>query len=239
MCTRFCRVFHLSVSALSAVFLTMNTHLHILEAYTSLHAIKNNDKTRKSLRRILDYFLDNFIDDDTGHLNLFFDNDWNNKSPGYSYGHDIEASWLVWEAAEILDDKNLLRKIKPICIRIADICLREGTGEHGELVDGFDFKKNRIVPEHIWWVQAEALVGYLNAYQLSSDDKYISAFNNTWEFIKKYQKNSQYGEWHWFSKLDLVENQQQYKAGFWKAPYHNGRAMMELCARFKKISEKY
>ncbi|MBN1378265.1 MAG: AGE family epimerase/isomerase, partial [Gammaproteobacteria bacterium] len=83
---------------------TMNTHLHVLEAYTSLHAIKKNDKTRKSLRRILDYFLAYFINYDAGHLNLFFDADWNNQSPGYSYGHDIEASWLLWEAAEILGD---------------------------------------------------------------------------------------------------------------------------------------
>ncbi|MBN1378264.1 MAG: AGE family epimerase/isomerase, partial [Gammaproteobacteria bacterium] len=138
----------------------------------------------------------------------------------------------------ILGDDNLLRKIKPICIRIVDTCLQEGSGGKGELVDGFDFTKNETVTEHIWWVQAEALVGYLNAYQLSSDAKYISAFESTWEFIKKYQKNSQYGEWHWFSKLDLHEKQQQYKAGFWKAPYHNGRAMMEVCDRFKKMAKK-
>lgn len=214
---------------------TMNTHLHVLEAYTSLHTVNPDVNTALSLNRILNYFLDYLINADAGHLRMFFDNDWNDLSSCYSYGHDIECSWLLWEAVETLNERQLYDRVRPLVVRIAETCLREGSGDYGELLDGFDFSTQKPTLEHIWWVQAEALVGYLNAYQLSRQESFARAFINSWKFINKYQKNSRYGEWHWFSEIDLKNVQQHYKAGFWKAPYHNGRAMMEVTRRLSNV----
>ena len=214
---------------------TMNTHLHVLEAYTVLNLVITNEKIAASLRRVLHYLMDRFYDDETGHLKLFYDENWNDKSTGYSYGHDLESSWLMLEAAESLNDKKLLQQVRSIVPRIARVVMKEGSGEYGELLDGYDFTDAKIVREHLWWVQAEALIGYLNAFQVSGDKEFIEAFLNTWKFIKKYQRNNEHGEWHWFAKVDLKEQKQNYKAGFWKAPYHNGRAMMEVCRRLREI----
>ena len=214
---------------------TMNTHLHVLEAYTVLNLVVASDEIKASLRRALRYFMDYFYDDETSHLKQFYDENWIDKSTGYSYGHDIEGSWLMLEAADSLNDQELLQQVKSIVPKIASVCIQEGSGEYGELLDGYDFAEAKIVREHLWWVQAEALVGYLNAFELSGNKAFFEAFLNTWEFIKKYQRNNEEGEWHWFAKVDLKKQQQNYKAGFWKAPYHNGRAMMEVCRRLKNM----
>ena len=108
-------------------------------------------------------------------------------------------------------------------------------GEHGEVLDAFDFASGEKQTERVWWVQAEALVGFLNVYTLTRDERYLTVANNVWAFIKHYQRDSQHGEWLWLSTLDVDHGEEAYKVGFWKGPYHNGRAMLEAINFIKKI----
>ena len=119
---------------------------------------------------------------------------------------------------------------------MAETILEQGIGAHGEVLDAYNFEKQELLDERVWWVQAEALVGFLNAYQLTADERYYDAFERVWEFIKKYQKDQLKGEWHWLSVLDKP-HVGDCKIGFWKAPYHNGRAMMEVCKLVVKITD--
>lgn len=214
---------------------TMNTHLHILEAFTALHKVNPGEDTAFSLRRLLGYFTRYFIDPERFHLRVFMDDNWRDRSTIISYGHDVECSWLMWEAVQALADKKLESTFKPLVLSMARACLEQGGGGYGELIDGHDFESDRPLEARLWWVQAEAMVGFLNAWQLSGDGRYYDAFERVWAFVKRYQRDNRNGEWHWFSTLDPEHGRRMYKAGLWKAPYHNGRAMMEVCERLRAI----
>jgi mannobiose 2-epimerase len=202
---------------------TMNTHLHILEAYTNLYRIAPDEASRAALRRILTLFLDRFIASE-GHLRLFFDMDWNDLSRSVSCGHDIEASWLIWEAAEVLGDEDLLLRARPIVLALAETARREGLkGGALSYEKGFD---GHLDPDGEWWGQAEALVGFINAWRMTGDADWLEAAEKVWAYTK-----AQYGaggdsEWTWYAAL--APREKIYKAGQWKCPYHNGRAMIEL-----------
>jgi mannobiose 2-epimerase len=206
---------------------SQNTHLHVLEAYTTLHLIHPTEAINKALRYNIELFDKYMIDKNTYHLRMFLDNDWKDHSPGYTYGHDIEASWLIAKALESLDDKSYTQTLMPTLIKIAEVTLSEGVGAHGQVIDAYDFTTKTQLPDIVWWVQAEALVGFLFAYSESQDAKYLHAAECMWEFIKKYQIDKKNGEWFWLSTLDKPQTDPYYKVGFWKCPYHNGRAMME------------
>lgn len=216
---------------------TMNTHLHLLEAYTALHSTEPNAETEEALRNTIDLFCDYFIDQQNGHLRLFFDAQWNKLSSQISYGHDIEASWLLWEAVEALADPALLARLKPIILKMADACEREGIGSAGQLCDEYEPETDHRSETGVWWVQAEALVGFLNAFKLSGDQRFRDAYEKIWSYIKIHHIDEIAGEWHWLSSANEVDIRSQYKAGFWKAPYHNGRAMMEICKLFDTPGE--
>jgi len=205
---------------------TMNTHLHILEAYTNLYRIEKSEAVRKALKGLIECFLEKFIDPKTYHLRLFFDENWTLKSNEISYGHDIECSWLLHEAAEVLGDEKLLKRIVKCCIEMAKVTLNEGVGEDGSVFN--ELKDNHLDKTKIWWVQAEAMVGFWNAYQLTQDTRFKNATFNCWKIVKKYLKDPQNGEWYWCvdenGKPDFSHN----KAGPWKAPYHNGRMCLEI-----------
>lgn len=212
---------------------TMNTHLHLFEAVTSLYTICPNGDIRFSLKRLLDCFTKNFINPENFHLRIYFDNSWRDRSTSYSYGHDIECSWLLWETAGALDDDKLLSSLISLVVNMANACLKDGVGENGEVLDGYDLNEKQPFEARTWWTQAEGLVGFLNAFSMTGDVRYFQAFENVWAFINKYQKDKEIGEWQWFSLLDREES--PYKIGFWKAPYHNGRAMLEVCKRLRQL----
>lgn len=213
---------------------SMNAHLHILEAYTSLYMTAPAADRRFSLRRIVEYFMRYFVNRENFHLRKFLDERWNDLSTKYSYGHEIEFSWLLWEAAEALAEPALTAELEPVVLNMVDNCLREGLGGQGQLLDGYDFEAEKPAGLSPWWVQAEALVGFLNAYAMSGRAEYFDAFEKVWAFIKQYQVDKKKGEWHWLSTLDQGRDYAFYKAGFWKCPYHNGRAMMEVCRRLRQ-----
>ena len=208
---------------------TMNTHLHILEAYTSLYRVWKDAFLGKQLRNLILIFRDKIISN-TKHFNLFFDEHWNVKSHEISYGHDIEGSWLLFEAAEALEDENLISEIKKLCLAMVEETLQQGFDEDGGLMNEAN-DKGLIDGDKHWWPQAEALVGLVNAWQLSANDKYLEAAIRTWRFIQTKLIDKEYGEWYWRVDRSGVVNRDEDKSGPWKCPYHNGRAMLELMNR--------
>ncbi|MBD1389155.1 AGE family epimerase/isomerase [Neiella sp. HB171785] len=217
---------------------TMNTHLHVLEAYTSLHLVAPTAQTAEALANLIDLFNDRIIDHDSGHLRLFMEMDWQDKSTLWSYGHDIECSWLLFEALEALGDEERLQRLTPVVLKLADTTLAEGIGERGQVLDQFDCIKRTNHPESHWWVQAEALVGFLNAYYLNGNEELLPLYESIWQFICDFHKDVEFGEWHWLATIDQANHPEVYKAGGWKAPYHNGRAMMEICKLVDRIQHK-
>lgn len=215
---------------------SQNTHLHILEAYTTLNQIHPTTEISSALRYSIELFDKYMIDKESFHLRMFMDNDWKDFSPGYTYGHDIEASWLIAKALESLGDDNYTNALMPTLIKIAEVTLNEGVGAHGQVIDAYDFTTKQQSPDIVWWVQAEALVGFLFAYRESKDVKYLRAAENIWSFIKQYQIDKKNGEWLWLSTLNTQPSEPYYKVGFWKCPYHNGRAMMEATQYLTKRS---
>ena len=209
---------------------TMNTHLHVLEAYTNLYRIDPTQKLRSTLEHLISLFLEQFIRTDTSQLNLFFDEYWNLKSKAISYGHDIECSWLLLEAAEVLGDNNLIHQIKQLALKMVDATLQQGMDIDGGIWNE-DNGEGHINKEKHWWPQAEAMVGFVNAWQISGKENYLKAAFKNWIFIQNYILDQTHGEWHWGILPDGKIMHHEDKAGPWKAPYHNVRACLELLNR--------
>ena len=210
---------------------TMNTHLHILEPYTNLYRVWKDERLERQLRNLIDVFITRILDPQTGHLNLFFEEDWTNKYRIYSYGHDIEASWLIHEAALVLGDETVLKRIEPLIVRIAQAA-DEGLKPDGSMIYENFLDKQKIDRELHWWVQAENVVGHINLYQHFGDESALDIAARCWEFIKAKLIDHEHGEWHWSILPDGTVNRKDDKAGFWKCPYHNGRMCMEVIERF-------
>jgi mannobiose 2-epimerase len=213
---------------------SQNTHLHILEAYTTLYQAHPSAEVKAALRYNIEMFDKYMIDKNTHHLRMFMDLEWKDFSPGYTYGHDIEASWLIAKALESLGDAVYTSKLTPTLIKIAQVTVNEAIGEQGQVIDSFDFSTRRTNVDTVWWVQAEALVGFLYAYATTGEEQYYRAAENCWRFIKTYQIDHERGEWFWLSSLNKLNSDSYYKVGFWKCPYHNGRAMMEAIRYLQK-----
>jgi len=209
---------------------TMNTHLHVLEAYSNLYSIWPYEGLRKQIRGLLSVFANKIIDRHTHHLNLFFDENWHSKSGAISFGHDIEASWLLLEAAEVIDDRELIQQFRNIAVEMATAAMR-GLDSNGGL--NYEVEKNHWNKEKHWWVQAEAMVGFFNAFQLTANQSFYDRFEQCWEFTKAHILDHINGEWFWGVDENLSLMPQQYKAGIWKCPYHNGRACLEMIKRLK------
>ena len=210
---------------------TMNTHLHILEPYTNLYRVWKDEGLEKQIRNLIDIFTDKILDKETSHLNLFFDDNWNSKYRIVSYGNDIEASWLIDEAVSVLEDKDLKNKILPIIKNIADAA-SQGLTTKGSMIYEKNLEKGTTDRDSHWWVQSETVIGYLNMYQHTNEEEYLSKAIKCWEFIKDNLIDYDNGEWYWSISENGEVNRKDDKAGFWKCPYHNGRMCMEIIERF-------
>jgi cellobiose epimerase len=208
---------------------TMNTHLHIMEAYTNLYRVWPDKRVADRLKDLVEIFLDKIVDAKTSHLICFMDKNWNRTSSMDSYGHDIESSWLLVEAAGLLKDTALLARVKKTSIKIANAA-SEGLKPDGSLVYEKDNLTGRINTERSWWAQAETIVGYLNAYEITGNEKYLDNSINCWNYTKNHLVDNKSGGW--FSSVSekgitgLGD-----KGGFWVCPYHNGRMCMEVIER--------
>lgn len=204
---------------------TMNTHLHILEAYTALLRVWRTEESIEATRYALKIILNKIMNHADGHLGLFYDDDWNRMDAEKSYGHDIEASWLLLEAAEVIGDKELYDKTLKITRHLADAAL-EGLCCDGSMV--YERHGNGTYDnEKHWWVQAEAVVGqaYLEHYHGVKGS--LEGARRTWDYIRDNLVDNANGEWFWSRMPDGSINSAEDKAGFWKCPYHNGRMCME------------
>lgn len=212
---------------------TMNTHIHVLEAYTSLYRVWPDEALRGRLRAILELLTTKLYDANRKHLILYCDNDWNNLSDIDSYGHDIETSWLLSEAAEVLGDEKAIKKINGIAIEMVDVALKEGLNEQGAMM--YERHGEHYRKESSWWCQAESIVGCINAYQLTGNESYLEHAKRFWEFIKAYHVDNEYGEWFRSVSLDGKPNLKEAKVSLWNCPYHNSRMGFEVDVRLSNI----
>jgi mannobiose 2-epimerase len=205
---------------------TMNTHLHIVEGYANLYKVWKDESLRKVIVALLETIEKYFINTETGHLRLFFDENWIEKKDVISYGHDIEAAWLLLQCAEISGDATLIANYKKYAIQIAD-ATKEGIDTDGGLWYEYDPETKELMSEKHWWPQAELMIGYFTAWQLSGKQEYLDIVFKNWDFTQKHIIDKENGEWFWGIKGDNSKMQKD-KAGFWKCPYHNSRACIEL-----------
>ncbi len=219
---------------------SQNTHLHIIEPYANLYrCLKERgmtygetfEKVEKALRNITDIFCDRILNPETHHLDLFFEMDWK-RGAGWleSYGHDIECSWLMHEAALVLGDEKVLKKVEPI-VRLVAAASEKGLNADGSMTHEANLDTGHVDDDRHWWVQAEAVVGFFNLYQHFGDTEAYAKALGVWKYIKENLIDRQHGEWYWSRDKNGVLNTRDDHAGFWKCPYHNSRMCLELIER--------
>ena len=208
---------------------SMNTHLHILEAYTNLYRSNKSMAVYRQILMLLQLFRDKIIREDF-HYGLFFSRDWQCVSQDISYGHDIEGSWLIDEATRLLTDENLKAKMLELTLKMARVTLAQGVDKDGAIFN--EFRHGHLIDaDRIWWVQAEAMVGFYNAYQKSQASELLEAARNCWRIIQSDIVDRKNGEWFWKTDRQGVPYTNEPKIEPWKCPYHNGRACLELDLR--------
>ena len=148
----------------------------------------------------------------------------------FSYGHDIESAWLLDEAAVVLGEAALLKKVRAQVMKVADAAA-EGLQANGAIINEKNYATAHVDTNCDWWPQAEAMVGFFNAYELSKKEEYAEKTLATWEFTKQFIVDKNAGEWHWSVSATGEINEHDDKAGFWKCPYHNSRMCLELMSR--------
>jgi len=213
---------------------SMNTHLHVLEAYTNLARVWPEARVRDALRALIQIFLEHIIAVQHGHFNLFFDERWQVRSAIVSYGHDIEGSWLLEEAAQVYGDADLLKEVRGCSMRLVEAAL-EGLDADGGLMNEKNLTSGHLDTDKHWWQQAEALVGLLQAFESTHHEKYFELYLNVWNFIKGRIVDFVNGEWYWKVNREGVPYPDDEKIGFWKCPYHNSRACLEMMARLPRL----
>jgi len=208
----------------------MNTMLHLLEAYTNLLRVWDDERLRRQVAGIVRAFAERIVDPATGHLQLFFDERWRPLTDAVSFGHDIETSWLLCEAADLADGDELQSRAKHLALRLAETTLRDGVDADGSLAsDGPPGTAHRAGKE--WWPQAEAIVGFYNAYQLTGDQRFSEAAIRCWEVVQEQFVDRVHGDWFKHLSPDGRPDPAGYKAGPWDCPYHHGRACLEMLER--------
>jgi cellobiose epimerase len=211
---------------------SMNTHLHVLEAFANLYRVRPTEVLKEQLAELVQLFLDHIISSKTNHLVLFFDEEWNSRSEIVSYGHDIEAAWLLQETAELLDDKPLLSAVKKKSVEVA-IAAEEGLDNDGGL--WYEYERGHLIKQKHSWPQAEAMIGFFNAWQNTGQEKFLSQSLQSWRFVKEYIHDKNCGEWYWGVNEDYSPMNGEDKVGIWKCPYHNSRACIEIIKRINSL----
>lgn len=210
---------------------TMNTLLHVFEAYTELYRVTKEERVAEDLRFMLDLMADKIYNPKLGRQEVFFDKTWNSLIDLYSYGHDIETAWLVDRGLEVLGDASYIEKLSPMTREITENIYNRAYIDHSLVNEA----ENGVVDTtRIWWVQAEAVVGFLNGYQKSPEQKkYLEAALDIWGYIQNYMIDKRNGS-EWFAALDQDRNPLEKPiVEPWKCPYHNGRMCFEVIKRLE------
>ena len=238
---------------------SQNTHLHIIEPYTNLLRCLKELQAKEScdyvpaigsvlpvgisvpmetilcvegaLRNLIDIFTDKILNPETHHLDLFFEMDWT-RGAGHleSYGHDIECSWLMHEAALVLGDQKVLDKVEKVVREVAKAS-EKGLCPDGSMIHEANLDTGHVDDDLHWWVQAENVVGWYNLYQHFGDEDALKKAVRCWHYIKDNLIDYKNGEWFWSRHPDGSLNTVDDKAGFWKCPYHNSRMCLEIIER--------
>ncbi|WP_099205431.1 AGE family epimerase/isomerase [Scatolibacter rhodanostii] len=211
---------------------TMNTLLHVLEAYTELYRVSHHEEVADKLRTMLDIIAEKVYNKELGRQEVFFDKYWNSLIDLYSYGHDIETSWLVDRALEVLGDESYSVKLLGVTSEIAQNIYERAYIDNSLCNEA---ESGKVDTTRVWWVQAEAVVGFLNAYQKEPEQvKYLQAAKDIWRYIRNDLVDERSGEWFW----GLDKNREPLEKPIvepWKCPYHNGRMCIEVINRMQKI----
>ena len=215
-------------------YFSMNTHLHLLEPCANLLRVWPEGRVAEAVRRLLRIHTDRIFDPQTGHLNLFFDAEWRPQGRTVSYGHDIEASWLIDEAADLLGDPQITAGAGSVSEALAKAAA-EGVQPDGSLIYEHDPLTGRTDADRHWWVQAEAVVGFFNRYERTGDEAFLRHSRDAWRYIRTHLCDTENSEWFWSVRADGSVNRDDDKAGFWKCPYHNSRMCLELMRRIGRL----
>jgi cellobiose epimerase len=216
---------------------SMNTHLHVTEGYAALFQVWENATLRNRLQDLIELFHRRILNQKSHHLLMFFDDEWNPKSDHISFGHDIEASWLMVEVAEVLGDARLLAESNAEAVRMAQAAYDEGLDADGGLLYEADVSGLIDTDKH-WWPQAEAVVGFLNAFEVSGQEHFLKAAERSWEFIDARIVDHVHGEWFWKVDRDGHVTSGDFKVDAWKCPYHNVRACLEAVRRLTSLEKR-
>ena len=214
---------------------SMNNHLHLLESYTNLYRVWKEPRVEQRLRELIQLFEQRILDSRTKHFNHFFDEEWRVRSNSYTFGHDIEGTWLLCEAAEVLGDAALLKQMQGVVLPMVEVVFKEGIAADGALY--YEGKGGKIIdPGKECWPQAEAVIGFLNAFQLSGDKKYLQTSLRAYDFIENNLVDRAHGEWFWRINEDGKPDPKLPKVSEWKGPYHGSRMCLETLHRLHTIS---
>ncbi|EDP68631.1 hypothetical protein CAT7_10605 [Carnobacterium sp. AT7] len=221
---------------------TTNTHLHLLEAYTNLYTVWPNETLLEKIQHLLRLFT-TYIFHPTGYCQQEFDQNWTSITPGVSYGHDIETSWLLDETLSCCKvDEDLDKKVRSMTTELAAYCYENGLDENGWMINHVD--SSHVDKTKVWWVEAEAVIGFYHAFQQSGNNIYRNTALNLIQLIQKKFVDTRPGS-EWYSRLD--ENNQLLSvlrkngtteeniSDSWKGPYHTVRFYLEM---IKRLEEK-
>lgn len=220
---------------------SQNTHLHIIEPYTNLYRLMKEkpllfkpeeiNRVKDSLNNLINIFTDKILNPATHHLDLFFEMDWTRGAGQLeSYGHDIECSWLMHEAALVLGEPDVLARVEPI-VQLVAKASEKGLNADGSMTHEANLDTGHVDDDRHWWVQAEAVVGFYNIWQYFGDESAFEKSMNCWQYIKDNLIDRNLGEWYWSRDPQGNINLCDDHAGFWKCPYHNSRMCLELIER--------
>jgi mannobiose 2-epimerase len=211
---------------------SMNTLLHLMEAYTNLMRVWDDAELKSRQQGLLRVFFQHVLDPHTYHLKLFFDAAWRSLSDVVSYGHDVEASWLLVEAAQVLGDADLLAQARTAAVKMAQVVHDEGRDEDGSVL--YELSPLGLKTDKHWWVQAEAVVGFYNAYQISGQGQFAQAAERCWDTIEDKFVDRVHGDWFKLLNRDGIPDAQHVKVGPWECPYHHSRVCFEMLARLEE-----
>jgi mannobiose 2-epimerase len=222
---------------------SMNTHLHVLEAYTNLLRVWRDPGLLAKQKQLVEVTMDRIVDCASGHFRLFFDRDWRSLTDHVSFGHDIEGSWLLVEAAEVVGDEALVERARKLAVQMAQAVYDQALDADGSIFYEADSKGRMVDPNKHWWAQAEAVVGFYNAFQISGREHFEKASHRVWDYIEQKIVDRVHGEWLAKLKPDgtpftEAEDSDACLAGPWKCPYHNSRVCYEMIDRLAYIAPR-
>ena len=209
---------------------TMNTLLHVFEAYTELYRVTGEKKVADKLKEILECFYEDVYHKERHRLEVFFDKDYKSLIDLHSYGHDIETAWLIRRGTDVLGDDTYTEKMLPIILDLTGQVYRTAFDGHS-LAN--ECEKGKVDENRIWWVQAETVIGFLNGWQLAPEHtEYLEGARSTWNFIKEHVVDKRPGsEWFWDVNKEGKSVSGKPIVEPWKCPYHNGRMCLEVMRR--------